>query len=140
MYPICIENTNIDNKNKSIDENNNKNNCFQSCFKKKENKIYPFYDFIDNFVNIKIYHYNTAKFLKYYNNKKYYKIIEVDIKDINNFDIYVKDVILDFITECITKILERYNISKINSISNNLTIFVFEKIYETHKKLNTITE
>jgi hypothetical protein len=147
MHSICINDKNIDNKNKSIDENNNKNNCFQCCLKKKENKIYPFYDFIDDFVNIKIYHYNTTTFLKYYNNKKYYKIIDIDIKDINSFDIYIKDVILNFITECITKILEeRCNISKINSISNNLTIFVLEKIYEvyeiyeTNKKLNTITE
>ena len=149
MHSICIDHKNIDNKNKSIDENNNKNNYFQCCLKKKENKIYPFYDFIDNCVNIKIYHYNTATFLKYYNNKKYYKIIDIDIKDINSFDIYIKDVILHFITECITQILERYSISKINSISNNLTIFVLEKIYETYernetnktnKTLNTITE
>ena len=147
MHSICIDDKNIDNKEKSIDENNNNNNnCFQCCFKKKENKIYPFYDFIDNCVNIKIYHYYNDKFMKYYNNKKYYKIIDIDIKDINKFDIYVKDVILDFITECITKILERCSTSKINSISNNLTIFVLEKIYETYeiyetnKTLNTITE
>ena len=133
MYPICI-----DDKNKSIDDYNNKNNYFQCCLKKKENKIYPFYDFIDNFVNIKIYHYNTATFLKYYNNKKYYKIIDIQIKNINSFDFDIKDIILEFITKCIIKIFENSNVSKIECISNNLTILVLEKIYEVYKMDNKL--
>jgi hypothetical protein len=147
MNPIFIDNNInnniIDNKNKlSIDESNNKNNCL-SCFNKKESKIYPFSEFINNCVYIRIYYYNSYKFLKYYNNKKYYKIIDIEVKDIESFDFEIKDIILEFITNCITKILENNNISKIESISNNLTILVLEKIYEIYKinkKLNTIIE
>ncbi len=148
MNPIFIDNNInnniIDNKNNtSIDGSDNKNSCFLSCFNKKESKIYPFYEFNDNCVYIKIYHYNSYKFLKYYNNKKYYKIIDIEIKDIKSFDFEIKDTILEFITSCITKILENNNISKIDCISNNLTILVLEKIYEIYKinkKLNTIIE
>ena len=133
MYPICI-----DDKNKSIDDYNNKNNCFLSCFKKKEVKICPFSEFIDNCVYIKIYHHNQDKFLKYYNNKKYYKIIDIQIKNINSFDFDIKDIILEFITKCIIKIFENSNVSKIECISNNLTILVLEKIYEVYKMDNKL--
>jgi hypothetical protein len=56
MNSICIDNNIIDNNKSFIDENDNKNSCFLSCFNKKESKIYPFYEFNDNCVYIKIYH------------------------------------------------------------------------------------
>ena len=147
MHPICIDNNidnNIDNKKKSIDEYDNKNNYFLNCFKKKDSKIFPFFEFNDNSIYIRIYHYKSNKFLKYYNNKKYNKIIEIDIKYINNFEINKKDIISKFITDSITKILKSNYVPKvIETISENLTILVLEKIcgiYEINKKLNTIIE
>ena len=67
MHPICIDNNidnNIDNKKKSIDEYDNKNNYFLNCFKKKDSKIFPFFEFDDNSIYIRIYHYKSNKFLK----------------------------------------------------------------------------
>jgi hypothetical protein len=130
----------IDNSNKS----ENKNNYFINCFKKKESKVFPFFEFNDNSIYIRIYNYNSNKFFKYYTSSMYNKIIDIDIKDINSFEIDKKDIILYFIKDSITKILKsNYVHNVIETISNNLTLLILEEIYKTcdiNKKLTTIIE
>lgn len=151
-----IDNTNIlneDSKEEQQIEHNNK--CFLFCFRNnnkedieqinenKKNKIYPFLEFDDNCVNIKIYQYNQNKFLRYYNNCKYHKIIDIDVKNINNFDFDTQDLINNFINTSISKILDKNNKYKIDSISNNLSLQVFQKIHDVYKiikQLNPISE
>ena len=151
-----IHNTNIlneDSKEEQQIQHNNK--CFLFCFRNnnkedieqinenKKNKIYPFLEFDDNCINIKIYQYNQNKFLRYYNNCKYHKIIDIDVKNINNFDFDTQDLINNFINTSISKILDKNNKSKIDSISNNLSLQVFQKIHNVYKivkQLNPISE
>jgi hypothetical protein len=156
-----IDNTNILNEDSKEEQQIYKqenNKCFLFCFqnnnkedkeyieeinKNKKNKIYPFLEFDDNCVNIKIYQYNQTKFLRYYNNCKYNKIIDIDVKNINNFDFDTQDLINNFIKTCISKILDKNNESKIISISNNLSLQVFQKIHDVYKivkQLNPISE
>ena len=137
----------IDKENKTENKSENKNNCFFNCFRKKELKIIPFFEYNDNSIYIRIYHYNSNKFFKYYTKSMYNKIIDIDVKDINNFEIDnidKKTIISDFIKDSITIILKsNYVINVIDSISNNLILLVLEKIYDTYKinkQLNTITE
>jgi hypothetical protein len=161
--PIKVGMENIDNINilnedskeeQQIDKQEN-NICFLFCFKNnnkedikiinenKKNKIYPFLEYDDNCVNIKIYQYNETKFLKYYNNSKYHKIIDIDVKNINNFNFDTQDLINNFIKTSISKILDKNNKSKIYSISNNLSLQVFQKIHDVYKivkQLNPISE
>ena len=147
-----IDNTNILNEDSKEEQQIEHNNiCFLFCFRnnKKEieeinkNKIYPFLEFDDNCINIKIYQYNKTKFLRYYNNCKYHKIIDINVKNINNFDFDTQDLINNFINTSISKILDKNNKSKIDSISNNLSLQVFQKIHNVYKivkQLNPISE
>ena len=113
-------------------------------FKKKDSKIFPFFEYNDNSIYIRIYHYNSNRFFKYYTSSMYNKIIDIDIKDINNFEVDKKDIISDFIKDSIIKILENNYVYKvIDNISNNLTLLVLEEIYKTYKinkQLCTIIE
>jgi hypothetical protein len=151
-----INNTNILNEDSKEEQQIEENNiCFLFCFRNnnkkdieeinenKKNKIYPFLEFDDNCVNIKIYQYNQTKFLKYYNNSRYYKIIDIDVKNINNFNFDTQDLINNFINISISKILDKNNKSNIVSISNNLSLQVFQKIHDVYKivkQLNPISE
>jgi hypothetical protein len=140
MNPIFIDNSNKENNNTQ----NKSENCLLNCFKKKDSKIFPFFEYNDNSIYIRIYHYNSNRFFKYYTSSMYNKIIDIDIKDINNFEVDKKDIISDFIKDSIIKILENNYVYKvIDNISNNLTLLVLEEIYKTYKinkQLCTIIE
>jgi L-cysteine desulfidase len=139
MNPIFIDNSNKENNNTQ-----NKNNCFLNCFKKKDSKIFPFFEYNDNIIYIRIYHYNSNKFFKYYTNSMYNKIIDIDIKDVKSFEIDKNDGISAFIKDSITKILGSNYVPKvINTISNDLILLILEEIYEKYKvnkELSTIIE
>ena len=138
MNSIFIDNSNKENKSE------NKKSCFLNCFKKKDSKIFPFFEYNDNSIYIRIYNYNSNIFFKYYTSSMYNKIIDIDIKDINSFKIDKKDIISYFIKDSITKILKsNYVHNVIETISNNLTLLILEEIYKTceiNKKLTTIIE
>ena len=130
MNPIFIDNSNKKNNNTE----NKSENYFLNCFKKKDSKIFPFFEYNDNSIYIRIYNYSSNIFFKYCNDKKYNKIIDIDIKDINSFEMNKKDTISKFITDSITKILKNNYVPKvIETISNNLTLLVLEEINKTYK-------
>jgi len=140
-FYFCFRNNNQEDK-KDIEDKENKEGI-EEINRNNRNKIYPFLEFDDNCVNIKIYQYNQTKFLRYYNNCKYSKIIDIDVKNINNFNFDTQDLINNFINTCIIKILDKNNKSKIDSISNNLSLQVFQKIHDVYKivkQLNPISE
>jgi hypothetical protein len=147
MNSIFIDNSNKENnntENKSENKSENKKNCFLNCFKKKDLKIFPFFEYNDNSIYIRIYNYSSNNFFKYCNDKKYNKIIDIDIKDINSFEMNKKDTLSKFITDSITKILKNNYVPKvIETISEKITLLILEEIYKTYeinKKLSTIIE
>ena len=140
MNPIFIDNSNKKNNNTE----NKSENYFLNCFKKKDSTIFPFFEYNDNSIYIRIYNYSSNIFFKYCNDKKYNKIIDIDIKDINSFEMNKKDTISKFITDSITKILKNNYVPKvIETISEKITLLILEEIYKTYeinKKLSTIIE
>jgi hypothetical protein len=143
MNSIFIDNSNKENNN-TENKSENKKSCFLNCFKKKDSKIFPFFEYNDNSIYIRIYNYNSNIFFKYCNDKKYNKIINIDIKDINSFEMNKKDTISKFITDSITKILKKNYVPKvIETISEKITLLILEEIYEKYKvnkQLSTIIE